>query len=73
MWNMTDGWMSSVLSRFEAGKLIVVPLGILILVLGVLVVGNLLGWVEQSTASIVSSFTLVVVTAVYAYQTTKSV
>jgi len=69
---MTDSRWTSVLSKFESQKL-VFPLVILILVLGGLVVGNLLGWVEQSTATIFSSFTLVVVTAVYAYQTTKSV
>ncbi|MFD1643847.1 hypothetical protein [Halohasta litorea] len=54
-------------------KLAFVPLGVLILVLGGLVAGVILGDIEQSTASTVSSFTLVVVTAVYAYQTVKSV
>jgi len=54
-------------------KLAFVPLGFLIIVLAVLVIGVILGNFEQSKASIVSSFTLVVVTAVYAYQTAKSV
>jgi hypothetical protein len=54
-------------------KLAFVPLGFLIIVLAVLVIGVILGDFEQSKASIVSSFTLVVVTAVYAYQTAKSV
>lgn len=54
-------------------KLAFVPLGFLIIVLAILVIGVILGDFEQSKASIVSSFTLVVVTAVYAYQTAKSV
>jgi hypothetical protein len=69
---MIDDRISSAFSKLGVEKLFVL-LGALILALALLVVGNLVGVVDQSTASIVSSFTLVVVTAVYAYQTTKSV